>query len=131
MARRTFRHCRRSAAIHGLGSSTMDRHGLRPRDDEGGPSWRGVHSVIAGAARQSMALTYPRWIATACGLAMTKVARHGEASIPSLRGAARQSTALVHPRWIATACGLAMTKVARHGEAYIPSLQAQRGNPRP
>ncbi|UUZ78652.1 hypothetical protein LP414_33375 [Polaromonas sp. P1(28)-13] len=54
---------------------------------------------------------------------MTKVARHGEASIPSLRSAAWQSMAVVYPRWIATACGLAMTKVARHGEAYIPSLQ--------
>ena len=30
-----FRHCERSAAIHGCAFPTMDRHGLRPRDDEG------------------------------------------------------------------------------------------------
>ena len=29
-----FHHCERSAAIHGCALSTMDRHGLRPRDDE-------------------------------------------------------------------------------------------------
>jgi hypothetical protein len=34
MARSSFRHCERSAAIHGVGSSPMDRHGLRPRDDD-------------------------------------------------------------------------------------------------
>jgi hypothetical protein len=118
MARRSFRHCERSAAIHGVGFSTMDRHGLRPRDDEGvgphgpwprddecGRSWRDAHSVIASAARQSTALVSPRWIATACGLAMTK-------------------------EWIPTARGLAMTNVARHGATLIPSLRAQRGNPR-
>ena len=30
-----FRHCERSAAIHGCAFPTMDRHDLRPRDDEG------------------------------------------------------------------------------------------------
>ncbi|MEO7949209.1 MAG: hypothetical protein ABIR56_19685, partial [Polaromonas sp.] len=35
----------------------MDRHGLRPRDDEKG-------AVIASAARQSMTPPYRRWIAT-------------------------------------------------------------------
>ena len=30
-----FRHCKRSAAIHGRAVPTMDRHGLRARDDEG------------------------------------------------------------------------------------------------
>ena len=30
-----FRHCERSAAIHGCALRAMDRHGLRPRDDEG------------------------------------------------------------------------------------------------
>ncbi len=35
-------------------------------------------SVIASAARQSMTALYPRWIATACGLAMTELGRmHG------------------------------------------------------
>jgi hypothetical protein len=45
----------------------MDRHGLRPRDDEKG-------AVIASVARQSMAPLPQRWIAAACGLAMTAVA---------------------------------------------------------
>ena len=31
------RHCERSAAIHVRALSTMDRHGLRPRDDDAGP----------------------------------------------------------------------------------------------
>ena len=30
-----FRRCERSAAIHGCAFGAMDRHGLRPRDDEG------------------------------------------------------------------------------------------------
>ena len=30
-----LRHCERSAAIHGCALRAMDRHGLRPRDDEG------------------------------------------------------------------------------------------------
>ena len=30
-----FCHCERSAAIHGCSFGAMDRHGLRPRDDEG------------------------------------------------------------------------------------------------
>ena len=30
-----FRHCERSAAIQGCAFRVMDRHGLRPRDDEG------------------------------------------------------------------------------------------------
>ena len=30
-----LRHCERSAAIHGCALRAMDRHDLRPRDDEG------------------------------------------------------------------------------------------------
>ena len=41
------RHCEQSAAIHAPVSSTMDRHGLRPRDDE-------KEAVIASEARQSI-----------------------------------------------------------------------------
>lgn len=31
----SLRHCEQRAAIHGCALSTMDRHGLRPRDAEG------------------------------------------------------------------------------------------------
>jgi hypothetical protein len=34
------RHCERSAAIHAPACSTIDRHGLRPRDDGADSSWR-------------------------------------------------------------------------------------------
>ncbi|MEO7232104.1 MAG: hypothetical protein ABIW96_05350 [Polaromonas sp.] len=73
--KKSLRHCERSAAIHVRALSTMDRHGLRPRDDDAGlqnkAAIKTILRVIASEARQSMSVPCQPWIATAYGLAMT------------------------------------------------------------
>ena len=74
------------------------------------------------AARRSSFWVLPPWIATAFGLAMTKVEegfmesrvfRHQQNCTRSsvIASVARRSSFWALPRWIATAYGLAMTKV--------------------
>ncbi len=72
------RHCeeRSDAAIHCVGMPAMDRHGLRPRDDEVTAYGLAMTNRARHCEERSdaaiQALVRQPWIATAYGLAMTK-----------------------------------------------------------